>query len=184
MAPHIALNHAGAEFEIRPISFAKRQNRSPEYLAINAEGKVPTLMIDGRPLTEVLAILWWIGRTFPSASLLPEGHAGEARALSWMSFIASTLHGAGRAGPEAGQHAYGWAEERLGGVEWALGRFSVVDIHLFRLFWRFHPIVDLSREGFPGLWAHHDRMMALPAVAKTIATEAAIGYELPLWTPR
>lgn len=184
MAPHIALNEAGADFETRVISFAQRQNRSPEFLAVNPEGKVPALAIDGRPLTEVLAILWWIGKTWPEAGLLPEGEEGKAQALSWMSFIASTLHAAGRGGVEAGQRAYAQAEQRLDGREWALGGYSVADIHLFRLFWRFHPIVELSREDYPGLWAHHDRMVARPAVIRTIEAEKAIGYELPHWKDR
>jgi len=52
MAPHIALHEIGVPFERRPISLAKKENRTPAYLAINPEGHVPTLLIDGRPLTE------------------------------------------------------------------------------------------------------------------------------------
>jgi len=186
MAPHIALRQVGAEFAIKHISFARKENRSAEYLAVNPEGKVPTLAIDGRPLTEVAAILFWIARNWPEAHLLPEGGAeAEAQALSWMSFIAATLHPAGRAGTEAGQQAYAEAERRLGTRGFTVGeRLSVVDIHLFRLFWRFHPVVDLSRTAFPALWAHHDRMMELPSVIETIRIESGLGYELPVWPPR
>ena len=186
MAPHIALREAGAEFAIRHISFGKQDNRSPEYLAINPEGKVPTLTIDGRPLTEVAAILFWIARAFPQAGLLPPGGIEqEAQVLSWLSFIASTLHHDGRSGVESGQKAYGHAERRLGGREFAVGdTFTIVDIHLFRLFWRFYPIAELSREDFPGLWAHHDRMMQRPAVIETIRVEEDLGYELPMWQGR
>jgi len=60
MAAHIALYETGARFENRPLSFHKREQRAPEYLAINREGKVPTLLIDGRPLTEVAAILFYL----------------------------------------------------------------------------------------------------------------------------
>ena len=35
MAPHIALHEIGAEFESRPLSFAKKENHAPEYLALN-----------------------------------------------------------------------------------------------------------------------------------------------------
>ena len=41
----------GVPFEARPMSFAGKELRAPAYLALNPEGKVPTLMIDGRPLT-------------------------------------------------------------------------------------------------------------------------------------
>src|SRR5258708_2442087 len=72
MAAHIALNEVGAAFESRPMSFAKKDMQSPAYLAINPEGKVPTLLIDGRPLTEVAGILYYLARKFPEAGLLPE----------------------------------------------------------------------------------------------------------------
>ena len=65
MAPHIALYEIGVEFETRWISFANREQYSPEYLALNPEGKVPTLLVDGRPLTEVAAILYYLARRFP-----------------------------------------------------------------------------------------------------------------------
>jgi glutathione S-transferase len=46
MAPHIALHEIGVPFEARPLSFARKGNRTPAYLAINPDGKVPTLLID------------------------------------------------------------------------------------------------------------------------------------------
>jgi len=57
MAVHIALHEIGVAFEGKPMSFKKNDMRSPDFLAVNPEGKVPTLLIDGRPLTEVAAIL-------------------------------------------------------------------------------------------------------------------------------
>ncbi len=68
MAPHIALHETGAPFESRPLSFHKKQNRDPAYLAINPEGKVPTMLIDDRPLTEVAAILFYLARQYPAAA--------------------------------------------------------------------------------------------------------------------
>jgi glutathione S-transferase len=50
LAPHIALHEIGVPFESRPISLAKKENRTPADLAINPEGQVPTLLIDGLPL--------------------------------------------------------------------------------------------------------------------------------------
>jgi glutathione S-transferase len=71
------------------------------------------------------------------------------------------------------------AERRLGQREWALGTFSIVDIHLFRLFWRFSRAFPETLAMVPALAAHRDRMMARPAVQRTCEIEAAIGYELP-----
>ena len=64
MAVHIVLHEAGTIFEARPLSFHRRENRTLAYLALNPEGKVPTLLINGRPLTEVVAILFYLARRF------------------------------------------------------------------------------------------------------------------------
>src|SRR5665213_451894 len=134
MTPHIALHETGATFESRPISFHKQENRTSAYLSINPEGKVPTLLVDERPMTEVAAILFYLAKRFPEAGLLPEGDVeAEAQVISWMSFIASTVHAARREGLERARAVYELADQRLGEREWALGRYSIADIHLFRL---------------------------------------------------
>ena len=182
MAPHIALVEAGRAFDIRALSFRAKEHRSPEYLAINRQGQVPTLVVDGTAITESLAILFWIGRSFPAAGLLPADPVGEAQVLGWMSFLASSVQRAGREGMEVGHAAYALVERRLAGREWTVGdRMSVADIHLFRMFWRFQPLLDLGRADYPGLWSLHDRMMQRDAVRRVIGVESAIGYELPGW---
>ena len=180
MAPHIALHEIGVPFEARPLSFARKENRTPGYLAINPEGKVPTLLIDGRPLSEVAGILFYLARRFPDAGLLPAGDSeAEARVISWMSFIAATIHPARRGGLDHARTIYALADRRLGAGSWAVGAYSIADIHLFRLYWRFFNSLRPDPGEFPNLDAHYERMIARPAVQKTIAIEAAIGYELP-----
>lgn len=180
MATHIALHEIGAPFESKPISLAKKDNRTPAFLAINPEGKVPTLLVDGRPLTEVAGTLFYLAKRFPEANLLPQNDLeAEAHVVSWMSFVASGIHPARHLGMEQARTVWELAEQRLGNREWAIGRYSIADIHLFRLFWRFHGLIKLTRGEFPNLWAHHDRMMARPAVKKTIEVETAVGYDLP-----
>ena len=178
MAVHIALHEIGVAFEGKPMSFKKNGMRSPEYLALNPEGKVPTLIIDGRPLTEVAAILFYLARRYPDAELLPRDDSeAEAQALSWMSFAASTLHPARRHGLDHAREVWGIADRRLGNG-WALGRYSIADIHLFRLYWRLANSLKPEPGTFPNLTAHYARMMARPAVQRTIEIETAIGYEL------
>ena len=74
-------------------------------------------------------------------------------------------------------------QSRTGGSAdraWAVGScYSIADIHLFRLFWRFFNSLKPAPGEFPNLFAHYQRMMDRPAIRKTIETEAAIGYELP-----
>jgi len=180
MAPHIALYEVDAPFESRPVSFARRENRTPEFLGLNPEGKVPTLLIDGRPLTEVAAILFYLARRYPDADLLPNGDAeAEAHVIEWMSFIASAIRPVLRQRNERTTQAFGFADRKLGTRDWAVGRYSIADIHLFRLFWRFRNSLHPRAEEFPNLSAHHDRMIVRPAVRRTCEIEAAIGYELP-----
>ena len=179
MAPHIALHEVGAPFETEVISLRQKTNRAPAYLAINPEGKVPTLVVDGRPLTEVAAILFYLARRFPDAGLLPpDDIEAEAQAVSWMSFIASTLHPARQRGLDYAKQAYGIADRRLG-TGWAIGRYSIADIHLFRLYWRLANSLHPEPGTFPNLTAHYARMMARPAVQRAIEVESAVGYELP-----
>ena len=179
MAVHIALHEIGVAFDGRPMSFKNNDLRSPDYLALNPEGKVPTLVVGERPLTEVAAILYYLAKRFPESELLPPNDIeAEAQALSWMSFIASTLHPARRQGLDYAKEVYGIADRRLGNG-WALGRYSIADIHLFRLYWRLANSLKPAPEDFPNLTAHYARMMARSAVQRTIEIESAIGYELP-----
>ena len=180
MAVHIALHEIGVPFDGHPLSFARNETRSLGFLAVNPEGKVPTLLIDGRRLTEVAGILFYLAKRFPEAQLLPENDIeAEAQAVSWMSFLASTVHPARRQGVDRVRAVFGLAERRLGERTWALDRYSIADIHLFRLFWRARPSLKPAPGEFPGLSAHYERMMARPAVQKTCAIEASVGYELP-----
>ena len=100
-----------------------------------------------------------------------------------MSFIAASVHPARALAQIRGlDHAmaiYKLADQRLGNREWALGSYSIADIHLFRLFWRFTNSLKPPPGSFPNLEAHYSRMMARPAVRRTIEIEQAIGYDLP-----
>ena len=180
MAPHITLHEIGVEFEPRWLSFARREQHSPEYLAVNPEGKVPTLLIDDRVLTEVAGILYYLARRFPAAGLWPEGGIeAEAQAISWMSFIAATVHPARRIGLERWREVIEIADRRLRRPDWIGNRFSIADIHLFRLYWRFATATNPAPGSYPNLAAHYDRMMERPAVQRTIEIERQVGYQLP-----
>jgi glutathione S-transferase len=180
MAAHIALHEVGAAFEAIPVSFGKGEQKTPQFLAFNPVGQVPVLVIDGRPLTEVAGILFYLAKAYPEAGLLPDDAEGQARVVSWMSYIAATVHPARRQGLEHAQEVYAVADRRLGLNPWAVGgACSIADIHLFRLFWRFVGSLNPPREAFPNLIAHYERMMRRPAVIRTLEAEAAVGYELP-----
>ncbi len=173
LATHIALLEAGAPYTLEPRPLSQKATRTEEYLAINPDGKVPALVTNsGRVLTEVAATLYYIARKYPDAGLWPEGDLGaEAEVISWMSFAATTMHGARIGGAEQFAEAFAVANTKLGDNDWAIGRYSIADIHVFRIYWRFRPTLELPMGTFPALEAHHDRMLARPAVQKALELE-------------
>jgi glutathione S-transferase len=180
MAVHIALHEVHAKFRTKRIEFAKREQDPPEFRGLNPEAKVPTLVMDGRVLTEVAGIMYYLARVYPEAKLLPLGEMeAEAQVISWMSFVASSLHGAGRQGEDHARRMYGLADRRLGDRRWAVGDYSIADIHLFRLYWRFGRRLGGDEGAYPQLARHFEQMMQRPAVRKTLAVEEAEGYALP-----
>lgn len=180
-AVHIALHEVGASFEIRCMSFSAGDLQTAEFRAINPEGKVPTLVVEGRVLTEVAGILYYLARRFPAAGLLPQGDAfSEAEVVSWMSFLASTVHPARRAGADAALAVWRRVDARCQGRTFVVGDgLTIADIHLFRLFWRYRNAVKLPSGSLPAVEAHASHMEARPSVVRTMAVEAELGYEFP-----
>ena len=173
LATHIALIESGAAHELVPRLISKQETRTSEHLALNPDGKVPVLVTEsGRVLTEVAATLYYIARKYPAARLWPEGALeDEAEVISWMSFAASTMHGSRARGSEHVANAFAVADRKLSDRQWAIGRYSIADIHLFRVYWRFRPGIDAAPGTYSALEAHHHRMLARPAVQKALAIE-------------
>jgi len=90
--PHVGLEAAKARFEPKLVKLHKGEQRAPEYLALNPNGQVPVLVVDGRPLTQIVAICDFIDRAFPAAALLPRGEWDRTQALSQLAWMNSTPH--------------------------------------------------------------------------------------------
>ena len=90
--PHVALEAAKAEFEPKMVKLHKGEQRTAEYLALNPNAQVPVLVVDGRPLTQIVAIGDYLDRRFPQAALLPRGDWERAQALSQLAWMNSTPH--------------------------------------------------------------------------------------------
>lgn len=90
--PHVGLEAAGAPFEPKLVKLHKGEQRTPEYLAMNPNGQVPVLVVDGKPLTQIVAICDYIDRAFPQAGLLPQGGWERTQALSQLAWMNSTPH--------------------------------------------------------------------------------------------
>ncbi|MCT7374197.1 maleylacetoacetate isomerase [Chelativorans salis] len=87
----IALNMLGEEYEIVPVDLLAKTHMSAEHLARNPQGLVPALHIDGRMLTQSLAIIEYLEET-RSAGFLPEDAAGRARVRALAYAIAMEIH--------------------------------------------------------------------------------------------
>lgn len=198
--PFIALEEIGRPFDTHLVTFMKGEHRSPAYLALNPAGKVPTLLVDGQPLTQNVAILSFLARSFPSAGLLPfTGDAvGDARLLSQLSFFSADLHPIVTRirlpqffcdvaeGPERvrqmAEHAMrtqlGALDAHLGAQPWLLGAdWSILDAYLFWVWFRITGAGFPAKE-FPNIAAHAKRMDERPAVRRALAREAQAEADL------
>jgi len=88
----IALNMKGIEFEQRPVNLLESQQKSDEYRALNPQGFVPMLEIDGHRLTQSVAIINYLDLRFPNAPLIPASAAERAHVVSLSMMIACDIH--------------------------------------------------------------------------------------------
>ena len=130
---HWLLIEFGAPHELRLLDFAKKEQKSPEYLQLNPAGVVPTLVLDGHALTEAAAIVMHLADLHPAAGFAPViGTVERARYYQWMFFCANTLQPAFRAwwypSEPAGEANVDAAKDATRArIEAA---FAVVDAHL------------------------------------------------------
>ena len=75
----IALNLKQINYAVQAVDLLKQEHRGTEYLAINPQGLVPALSIDGQLLTQSMAILEYLEETRATPALLPADAAGRAR---------------------------------------------------------------------------------------------------------
>jgi len=89
---HLALLEIGAAHALERIDLDAGQQRSAAYLALNPNGVVPTLVIDGKPHGEAAALTMLLMERHPEAGLAPAiGDEARADYLQWMLYLANTL---------------------------------------------------------------------------------------------
>jgi glutathione S-transferase len=94
VASHIALEEAGADYTTERIDIKSNQQNSPDYLAINPKGRVPSLVTDRGVLTETPAMLAYIAQVFPKAKLAPlDDIFALAQAQSFNSYLCAARAG-------------------------------------------------------------------------------------------
>ncbi|AEI63139.1 glutathione S-transferase family protein [Corallococcus macrosporus] len=167
------LDECGAPYEIVPIDFEKKENKSPEFLKINPAGKLPALVDGDTRLFEGAAICLYLADKFPEAQLAPKlGDKDRGRYLSLMVYSTSQLE------PAMSDHmmklptspSRGWTdfETALNVIEGELGqgpylfgeRFTAADVMIGSMFiWM---RIFGSKTGRPALEAYVERLLARP----------------------
>lgn len=136
------LEELGQPYEVKSFSLDGGYHRSPEYLALNPMGKVPMVMDDDIPVSELGAIALYLAEKFPEADLAPAlGDPQRAEFLRWVFFVPGIVE------PALAQKFFGWepprssvawgsydlmvevAEKGLSPGPWLLGEtFSAADV--------------------------------------------------------
>ena len=88
----IALNVKGVEYESRPISLVESKQKSEEYRALNPQGFVPMLEIDGHRLVQSLAIINYLDLRFPTPPLIPTPAVERAHVVAMALMVACDIH--------------------------------------------------------------------------------------------
>ncbi|MGN6848343.1 MAG: maleylacetoacetate isomerase [Sphingomicrobium sp.] len=88
----IALNLKGVEYERRPVNLLESEQKSAEYRALNPEGLVPMLEIDGQRLTQSMAIITYLDTRFPNPPLIPAMAPERAHVGAMAMIVACDIH--------------------------------------------------------------------------------------------
>ena len=191
LASHIALEDAGADYQVNLVDLAAGAQQSPDYLKINPKGRVPALATDEGILTESLAILLYIAQTHPAANLAPLDDPFElARIQAFNSYLASTVQVAHAHGRRASR----WADDEAAIAEmkrkmpqvmtacfemieteffkgpWGMGEtYTIADPYLFTIArWLEGDTVDPKQ--FTKVYDHRCRMAERETVKKVLAS--------------
>lgn len=88
----IGLNLKGLSYEQRGVDLRTGAQRSDAFVALNPQGMVPALEVDGAVLTQSPAILEWLDEAFPSPPLLPVNPVARAHVRAMAALIGCDIH--------------------------------------------------------------------------------------------
>lgn len=194
--PTIFLEEAGVDYELTFIDFAKKEQKSDWYVALNPNGRIPTIVDRGNDdftVFESGAILWYLAEKY--GVFLPDDPKLRSETLQWLMFQMGGI------GPMMGQAMYfqriaapngqeepfsikRYVEEsrrllevldrRLEGRDFVMGEaFSIADMATYP--WaRAFPWAKVSIDGLAHLKAWFDRIDARPAVRRALEKPKAV----------
>ena len=192
--PVIFLEEVGVEYDLTPVDFSKQDQKTPGYLAMYPNGKIPVIYDrdEDRAIFESGAILWHLAEKY--GQFLPSGATERSEVMQWMMFQIGHL------GPMMGQAMYfqhiaapnghkepfsikRYVDEsrrllevldaRLEGREWvAAEAYTIADMMIYP--WaRAYVWARASVDGLPHLGDWFARMDARPAVQKALTIPKA-----------
>jgi glutathione S-transferase len=196
----VALEEIGRQYALEVVAFVKGEHRSPEYLALNPKGKVPTLLVDGEALTENVAILSWLAEQYPDSAILPQviGPLARARQIADLSYCASGLHpivtrlripqyfcdtqdGTARVfqlAAAALRLNFDWIEQRLAREPWWYGQeWSIMDAYINWVWFRVTG-AGFEASGYPNLARHDEAIRQRPSVMRALAVNQEVADDL------
>lgn len=188
--PLIFLEEAGLPYTLRPIDFGNKEQKAPDYVALNPNGRIPTLVDhgrDGHVVFESGAILWYLAER--TGRFLPADPLARSEALQWLMFQMSGV------GPMMGQAMYFQriaapkghrddfaieryvaesrrllevVDRRLEGRDHLLDHgYSLVDMAMYP-YARSYPWAKVSVDGLENLQAWFRRLDARPAIQRAV----------------
>lgn len=196
MATHAVLEELGAAYELIEIDLSKRMQRSPEYLAINPNGKVPTLVHRGNIIYESAAILMYLLDQHPHAGLAPALDSPQRgyyyQYLIWMSntlqeaanrwahpedFVAGDTDLTALVDKATQELSRCWSmldDDLANRGPWLLGdRLSGADFHLFMVaYWSSR--YDSRAQDWPNLRCHMQAMLQRDSIKQMMSQEGLI----------
>jgi glutathione S-transferase len=93
----VVLAEKGLAWQSRRLELLKFEHLQPDYLRLNPNGVVPTLVDGGRVILESSVICQYLDEAFPEPALLPADAYGRAQARAWLKYFDDALHPALRA---------------------------------------------------------------------------------------
>src|SRR6202051_3187410 len=91
-APHMLLEELGVKYDLLIVDRAKNAQKSKEYLKINPNGRIPTLVDKDLVLFEAAAIVLHLVDQHPDAGLAPKvGTPERAKFYQWLTFLTNSL---------------------------------------------------------------------------------------------
>jgi glutathione S-transferase len=194
--PHTLLETSGIPFEPVLVKLHKQENLGPEFRAINPRGQVPVLVDEGQTITQILAIVTYLDAKLPQCNFLPRDPLERAKVLETLAWMNNTAHPTFThvfmpykfVDGDEQQAAVKAHNARLfrgmlgeieamaqkmnaGGRGYLFGEhFGPADSYALTLL-RWGGFAGHDPQQFPALWAHVQKIAALPGVARAMERE-------------